>query len=300
MDTPLLLIIYNRPLIFKKLLEALREVTPRKIYVFCDGPRSDKDKEKVLLTRKMIEKIDWKCDLKIKFNDNNLGCQKGVSSAISWFFEQESCGVILEDDCVPSKSFFTFTSALLKKYKDDLRISMISGSNLGFTDINERDSYFYSRHSAVWGWGTWADRWKVYNKHRGQKMNQIFSDENIRECKKIGITNKFILNSKKSFEGELDSWAYLWTYFNLIENRLSVIPANNFIENIGFGRDATHTKIETSQSRLKRQELTQPISHPASVIVNDKFESYISRTHNTLYVAFNAITLIFKKIFKLL
>jgi hypothetical protein len=37
--------------------------------------------------------------------NENIGYGKSLTDAVTWFFEQ---GIILEDDCVPSMSFFRF------------------------------------------------------------------------------------------------------------------------------------------------------------------------------------------------
>jgi len=296
-NTPILLIVYNRPEIVQKLLKALNKIKPIDVFVFCDGPKTKADRLLVTKTRKLFKELPWACNVTRKFQKNNLGCQKGVSSAISWFFENVPQGIILEDDCIPNKSFFNFTASLLKKYKNDTRISMISGSNLGFKNCSN-DSYFYSKYSMVWGWATWKNEWKAYDKHYNYKTEKLFSKNNTQICRRLGINNKFISNVKKAHQGKLDSWAYLWSYFNLIENRLSVIPKYNLIKNIGFGNEATHTKIKTSLSELKKENMSKDIKHPVFLVSNYKFDLYVEKTDKFLYILFDAIRLQIKKYLK--
>ena len=110
MEKPILLLLFNRPIETKILFDRLRLLKPSKIYINQDGPRINFLKDKILCqeVKKLIKDIDWQCDIKTKFSEINLGCRTSVSSAISWFFQNEEEGIILEDDCIPSKTFFYF------------------------------------------------------------------------------------------------------------------------------------------------------------------------------------------------
>ena len=133
LDTPVLLLIFNRPRTTKQVFEAVREAKPRSLHIAADGPRSHRQGESDLCeeTRALVRSPDWDCTVQTLFRDHNLGCRKAVSQAISWFFENVDEGIILEDDCVPDASFFPYCSQLLARYRDDERVSMIAGSNYG-------------------------------------------------------------------------------------------------------------------------------------------------------------------------
>lgn len=109
-------------------------------YVAADGPRQDKEgeSEKCAETQRIIEQIDWDCEVKTLFRDENFGCGAAVSTAISWFFNQVEFGIVLEDDCMPGLSFFPYCEELLMKYKDDDQIMLISGNN--FQNLEQRYS----------------------------------------------------------------------------------------------------------------------------------------------------------------
>lgn len=66
-------------------------------------------------------------ELHLMYRDKNIGCKYGPYGSISWFFNHEEEGVILEDDCVPDLIFFPFVREMLVKYRNDNRISMIAG-----------------------------------------------------------------------------------------------------------------------------------------------------------------------------
>ena len=131
LKTAVLFLVFNRPDTTTEVFEKVRQAKPQRLYIAGDGPREGREgeKEKVTKAREIATKVDWPCNVKTLFRDKNLGCKKGVSSAITWFFEQEEQGIILEDDCVPHLDFFTFCENLLDRYAEDERVSAITGNN---------------------------------------------------------------------------------------------------------------------------------------------------------------------------
>ena len=158
---PILFVIFNRPEIARKSFESIRKRKPQKLYIACDGARSNKPGEIEIVekTRKTIlDAVDWDCEVKTLFQKDNLGCGRGVYTAISWLFENEEKGIILEDDCVVNSSFFLFMEHILEKYKEDQRIGMVAGSNL---HIRKHDFHISSLITRVVGGG-------VLGEERGQ------------------------------------------------------------------------------------------------------------------------------------
>jgi len=131
LTTPVLYLAFNRLGTVKKTFPEIRKAKPRQLFISCDGPRTKEEREKTDAVRKYIlDNIDWKCNVKTLFRNKNLGCKYAVSSAIDWFFKNVKQGIILEDDCLPSQSFFRFCQEMLERYKDDERIMQISGTNV--------------------------------------------------------------------------------------------------------------------------------------------------------------------------
>lgn len=165
-DTPILLIIFKRPDTTQIVFDQLRKVKPKTLYVFADGPRKNRigEEEKCKLAREIIESVDWECNIKKNYNEENLGCKKAVSNAITWFFENEEQGIILEDDVVPNKSFFNFTSSLLEHYRYNSKVMYISGNNFLGNKTNVNGSYYFSIYPHIWGWATWRRAWKLFDR----------------------------------------------------------------------------------------------------------------------------------------
>ncbi|EKE21540.1 MAG: Protein containing nucleotide-diphospho-sugar transferase protein, partial [uncultured bacterium] len=160
---PILFIIFNRPDTTLSVFEAIRQIKPARLYVAADGPRSERSGEDVVCaeTRRIAMGVDWPCELKTRFLDKNVGCHTAVPAAVSWFFENEEEGIILEDDCSPDLSFFTFCETLLERYRDDEEVMMISGDNFQPSEFKTRNdsSYYFSGIANIWGWATWRRAW---------------------------------------------------------------------------------------------------------------------------------------------
>jgi len=131
LNTAVLFLVFNRPDTTKQVFEKIREAQPPRLYVAADGTREDRpgEAEKCEEVRKIATSVDWDCEVYPLFRDENLGCKYAVSGAITWFFENEEMGIILEDDCLPSQSFFWFCEELLERYRWDMRVGLITGFN---------------------------------------------------------------------------------------------------------------------------------------------------------------------------
>ncbi|HEY3387536.1 MAG TPA: hypothetical protein VGK46_13560, partial [Saprospiraceae bacterium] len=158
LHTAVLLVIFNRPQTTRLVFEAIRKAKPPRLYVAADGPRIgvDSDIFNCREAREIIKGVDWDCELKTYFREEDLGCGLGPSTAFSWFFEHEEEGIILEDDCLPSQNFFWFCEELLERYRHDNRIMHVGGNNFlnGWQKDNDY-SYYFSRSGHIWGWATW-------------------------------------------------------------------------------------------------------------------------------------------------
>ncbi|MEM4605436.1 MAG: hypothetical protein QW103_00140 [Candidatus Pacearchaeota archaeon] len=274
LTTPVLFLIFNRIETTKKVFAEIRKARPTKLYIAADGPRNEEEKKKTDAVRKyVLENIDWPCKVKTLLRDKNLGCKYAVSSAITWFFENEERGIILEDDCLPSQSFFRFCQELLERYKDDERVMQISGTNIERISKIKED-YFFTPCFNAWGWATWRRAWKNY-------------DVEMKEWKKIRFSKNFLeivkdysfLDKIKSwrlyqltYAKKIDTWDYQWIFCCLINNALCIIPKKNLITNIGFKKGTHTTNYIEKEKSLKRFEMDFPLFDNNRII---KSEGYL-------------------------
>lgn len=280
-----LFIIFNKPETTQRVFEAIRLAKPNRLYVAADGARENKVGEKELCeqTRKIVQTIDWQCEVKTLFHEKNLGCGVGVATAISWFFENEEMGIILEDDCLPHPSFFNFCGELLEHYKNDIRIQNISGDN--FQDNKKRGnaSYYFSYMTSIWGWATWRRVWKDFK----LKLNELDENHILSEIKKLFPERKFndfwIKIYERMKKMEIDTWDYQFLFSQWANNRLTIIPNTNLVSNIGFGEFAYHTKdISNPMGNRKIFEIDFPLKHPERIVVDNKADRYFMNKYMKL------------------
>lgn len=280
LNTPILFIIFNRPETTGQVFNQIRKAKPRKLYVAADGPRTShpNDLSKCKSTRALIKKIDWDCQLEKLFHDENQGCKKAVSQAINWFFENEEMGIILEDDCLPSPSFFLYCNRLLIQYKDDQSIFSINGCNLGYS-LPEEASYSFTRFVNMWGWATWkrsaqkVDYQMAEWKNKNNKYN--FLQDRLKNKKSNAGKHKWYLHWLFLFNqiNKIDTWDYQWIYTCLNGNGLCIFPQKNLVNNLGFGADATHTiKSEAPLANLEAFDIKFPLVTPKSREIDQVFE----------------------------
>lgn len=289
MDTPVVLIIFNRPFLTQKVFDEIKKSKPKQLFVISDGPRNEEEKKIVEETRMIIEQIDWKCNVLKKYSENNLGCKVSVSSGLDWVFSQVEKAIILEDDCIPDPTFFKFCEDLLEKYSDNKKVMMISGDN--FFEKESKFSYDFCHHSLIWGWATWRRAWRQYEVANTSKP-EVF--EKRRNELSQFVSTRRLDAIKKTLEGKIDTWDYLWQYAMLLNCGLCVYPSVNLVKNIGFGNAATHTKYKTFHSLLSQRPINFPLQHPTNVKSNKSFDDKISRTYHPIYSFLDVIAHFFR------
>jgi hypothetical protein len=276
-QTAVLFLIFNRPEVTASAFEAIRKAKPPRLYVAADGPRPDREgeAERVSKVRKIATAVDWPCEVKTLFREKNLGCKYGVSEAITWFFEQEEQGIILEDDNLAHPDFFLFCESLLNHYRNDERVLTISGDNFQNGQKRGCASYYFSKYFQGWGWATWRRTWKYYDE------NLIFwpewknsSDWVDQFPDKVERTYwKSIFDTM--YAKQLDSMAYPFIASIMYRGGLNAIPNVNLVSNIGFGEDATHTTSTNNahESNVPTHSLGELV-HPQLVEINLEADIY--------------------------
>lgn len=306
-DVPVLFLIFNRPDTTLEVFNAIKKVKPTRLYIAADGPRSNRPGEYELCeeTRFVVQLIDWECELKTLFRESNLGCKEAVSEAISWFFENEEMGIILEDDCLPHELFFQFCKELLVKYKYDERIMLIGGQNFLANDMQMLESYYFSQYPHIWGWASWRRAWSNYNKELVGL--EIFYAKKLQKCYISQAQQRHLVEQLNLIKhNKLNTWDYQWLFSILDADAFAVTPTRNLVINLGFRNQSTHTFLKDNKKEATELKgISFPLNHPGKLEINYQadyisFKNVLSKSPSRLFrlVRENGILVVVKHIMK--
>ena len=243
---PVLLLVFNRPDTTAQVFEAIRRARPSRLLVAADGPRPQRpgEAERCAEVRRIATAVDWSCEVQTHFQDQNLGCGRALAIAITWFFENVPEGIILEDDTVPVPAFFEYCSHMLDMYRHQHDVFMVGGySRTPFED--DRRGHWLSRYAVVWGWATWADRWRFYDRtlpNFDAEFSRARRAGSIRAWEEVFWRSSI----EQARQGIQDTWDWPW-YFTLFKHDgRCVVPTVNLVSNIGHGHPhaAHHRKVD--------------------------------------------------------
>lgn len=283
LDTPILFIVFNRPDLTAAVFETIRNVKPSRLYISADGPRHGCERDFLLTAqvRNIVTKVDWPCQLHTQFFSQNNGCRDGEALAMGWFFSHEPEGIILEDDTLPSPTFFPYCQSLLAKYRDCDRVFSISGNSYLPLSPLEDSSYFFSSYADYWGWAGWRRSWDTYDRY-------IKDFPSWRDCDGLAEIFPFNYEARKywyrllemTYSGVVDTWDYQML-FNMWSHRaLSVMPKLNLVRNLGFRADGTHTTTARQPLWLRNavySDLDGLIIHPETIALDHAFDDAFFR-----------------------
>jgi hypothetical protein len=275
MNTAVLLVIFRRADTLRQVVNRLRAVKPSRVYVAADGPRSEVpgEAERCDSCKAVIDEIDWPCLIQRRFSPVNQGCRWGPINAITWFFEHETAGIILEDDILPDPTFFPFIEELLERYRHRSEVGCICGYNFLAKEVPT--SYYFSNLALTWGWATWRDRWQSFSEvcdnlehYLGAvKLNGWLSRHDERDFKR---------KLRQAYAGD-HVWDFLWMFTLWAKHCLTILPSRSLTRNIGVGGDATHTHVETPFIMAPSEPMQFPLQHPSRVSYSINVDQAIFR-----------------------
>jgi hypothetical protein len=239
-DTPVLILFFNRPQQLGQVFAEVRKARPSRLFLYQDGPRNEADMPGILACREVVAQVDWECQVETLFQERNYGCDPSEYISQKWAFSHVDKCVVLEDDDVPSVSFFSFCKEMLERYEHDERITMISGFNVEEQTTDAEGDYFFTTNFSIWGWASWrrvVDQWDEHYTWLDNPVAVHQLEELIRER---GYRDDFLPMCRKHREqGKAFYETIFWAHL-LLSNGLAIVPCKNMINNLGATADSTH------------------------------------------------------------
>lgn len=281
--TPFLLITFNRPDTTAQVVDALRVHRPTRVYWASDAPRRHKagEAQAVAETRALLHNIDWPCEVRTLFRDENLGCRRGVSTAISWFMEQEEEGIILEDDTLPAADMPAYCTQLLERYRHHPQVYHISTNNFNLRHKKRTDSYYASQIPLVWGWATWRHKWAAFARAQAHYAPQEVANTLANSGMATDLQQFYRHRIQRVLEGDLDAWSYLWGYAMWREGGYCLTPRVNLTTNVGMGatvQGANHSRVSAKATYgfFPTQPIL-PLAHPTQLTIDRQADLWVYR-----------------------
>jgi len=286
-DVSVLIIFFNRPNLLEQVFEQVKIARPSRLFLYQDGPRNAKDSEGIVACRKIVENIDWECEVQTKYQEKNFGCDPSEYIAQTWAFSMSDKCIVLEDDCVPALSFFTFCKELLDKYEYDERIGMICGTNYEEISSNCIDDYFFTSFCQISGWASWKrviDTWDEKMSFLDNKYYSTLLEKYIKDTKYRKETLKIFRDHKASNKAHYES---ILTASMILNSGLCIVPSCNMINNIGTTEESTHfagVSLKTLPRgyrkifTMKRFEKEFPLKHPEYIIEKTSYRNSVYNT----------------------
>ncbi len=293
---PVLLVAFNRPDTTEKVFQKLREAKPKKLYVAIDGHRPEKEGEDQLVdqVKQITMNVDWECETHCKFNGSNLGAEVTVSSAVSWVLDNNEYVIVLEDDIVAPFSFFRFAQDMLIKYRNEPKISIVSGTN-PLIRIEAENDYFFTRYGTSCGWATWKRAWNDFRLDEEISMD-VVNKERYPTNREFNYHVKLFSYLKSKGTGNV-TWDHMFYYYNMKNDLISIMPRINLCANIGI--IGLHAKGVTNAHFRPVDEKFTALIHPQKVEINEKLNLLLFNKHrNPRYSLFFRIKRKLEKILR--
>lgn len=248
-NTPVLFITFARPEYARQSFDAIKKVQPRKLYFYSNKAREDKPDEvkRNEEVRSYVKEIDWNCEIKTWFRDEYVDMFTSLWGAMDWLFDNEEKGIVLEEDCVASEAFFIYCEKMLEFYKDDKRVSIISGNNRYPDLVPEGVDFFLTKMVDIYGWANWVDRWKSLDRNMTD-----WPKSRMRLFKYFGrviqaLWRMFWFERVYRKIDHYNPWDVISSYNRAKDFTYGIVPICDLVKDVGTYGENHHAKANNSQ-----------------------------------------------------
>lgn len=252
---PIVLFTYNRPIHTKKTIEKLlmaELASESDLIVFSDGPKYEKDIEKVEETRKVLDEVKGFKSIKVYRSEKNKGLAKSVINGVNSVIEQYGTIIVLEDDILVSAQFLRYMNHYLDFYKEKNRVISIHAFVYPLKN-NSANTYFI-RGADCQAWGTWKRGWDLFENDADKLYKEISSSKEKSYQFDFEGSYPYLKMLKSQIDGKVDSWAIRWYASAFLKDKLTLYPSESLVQNIGMDGSGTHSENSNVYEHIRINE----------------------------------------------
>lgn len=285
-NVPVVLYVWSRPDKLKQVFNVVKKAQPNHLFLISDGAIDNRPDlwELIYESRTIVEDVDWDCEVHKIYLSENIGLYNMFKRMSDYVFSKVDRYIFLEDDVVPSLSFFKYCEVLLEKYKDDLRINMICGMNHLGTYKTPNSDYFFTRGAAsIWGFAIWKRTYEEFYNFDFTKDSYVFNllVQNSKEFKSFN-RSLYCYHQNEKYYGHIAGPEFFLGLSSFAHNQLSIIPTMNMVCNIGhsgggvnFNNKKLMLKKIAKLFDMRTYEYEFPLKHPKYVIEDNLYKSLV-------------------------
>jgi hypothetical protein len=248
---PIVLFTYNRPWHTQETINALTKngyAKESELFIYSDCEKNETDTEKVRAVRNYLKTIQGFKKITIIEREKNIGLARNIADGVTEVVNKFGRVIVLEDDCIVSLNFLSFMNNALDFYENTKKIWHISGWNYPIEPDGLPETFLW-RVMNCWGWATWADRWKHFERNPERLINEFSIDE-INRFNLEG-SHDFWSYIQKNIDGDISTWAIFWYATIFKQGGLCLNPTQSLVLNIGLDGSGSHCKGGDNQNPLQ-------------------------------------------------
>ncbi|WP_353720229.1 hypothetical protein [Dyadobacter sp. 676] len=287
---PILLFVYKRPAHTKRTLEALAAdmlADESVLYIYADGPRadaSDDDRRLVTEVRRLIRDRKWCKEVHIIESAQNKGLANSIIEGVTRQVNEHGRVIVLEDDLIVARGFLKYMNEALERYEKQDKVMQVCGYQFPIGVPATRSAFFLPL-TASWGWATWKRAWSQFDP-RAEGYEELKTNPDLARRFDLNGTIKYKDMLIDQMERKnISSWAIRWWWTVFKADGISLFPDNSLVNNVGFGKDATHTKGPNPFGRSKFDPEYTIFNFPETIGANEEYFLRLQEMYRRIYPA---------------
>lgn len=279
-DIPILVLGYRRPQVLVQCLEQIRRSGFGDVYVNIDGPRPEKPEEQDLIAQchEVVATFDGSLSIRRRFASAHLGLDAGVVNAVTWFYEANERGLVVEDDVLIDPSCMRLAQSMF----DFLGVTPNVGSLTLHSIVPQRKikrpelAYRLSRLPSSQFWGTTRDRWFELPATL-ENWRDTLSEEQLKEVGGAQFSRYWTRRFDSALATNSVTWEFKWLVAHWSRDWTVAISNTNHALNVGFDRSASSIQHRPSWFPTWIDPVPTTIDVPELLEVDERADQWSMR-----------------------